>query len=189
MPPPPVASSFPTYLDAHVRLALIARARGDLPAASAALAVVVATKDAPNRSAVVSALILQGQLLEAAGDASGAREKYKAALREPNFAKDPYAMLSVANVDFAEVFALRPTDERAGEAREAALRRAFDEYKEVLKSHPANVYAANGLGAVLAEQGRLDHAREVFSLVREASSQECACAGSSGSATRAMGRL
>lgn len=157
-----------------MRLALIARSRGDIAGANAALSLVILTKDMPNRSAIVSALILKGQLLEAAGDSSGAREQYKAALREPGFAKDPYAMLSVANVDFAEIFTLRPTDDGVSEAREAALRRAFDEYKEVLKSHPSNVYAANGLGSVLAEQGRLEHAREVFTLVREASSQECA---------------
>ena len=175
-----IATAFPAYLDAHVRLALLARTRGDVAAASAHLAdVVAAAADAPSRSAVVSALVLQGQLKEASGDRAGAREKYKAALREPGFAKDPYAALSVANTDFAEIFALDEAADAAvagggaTSAREEVLRRAFEAYKDVLKASPANVFAANGLGAVLAEQGRLDHARDVFALVREASGQEC----------------
>ena len=51
--------------------------------------------------------------------------------------------------------------------RRDALRDAFELYKAVLRADPANVYAANGMGAVLAEQGRLDKARALFTYIRE----------------------
>ena len=43
---------------------------------------------------------------------------------------------------------------------------AIDQYIGVLKSDHSNVYAANGLGAVLAELGRLEEAKAIFNEVR-----------------------
>ncbi len=43
---------------------------------------------------------------------------------------------------------------------------ALDQFLSVLKTDPCNVYAANGLGAVLAELSRLDEAREIFTEVQ-----------------------
>lgn len=192
----------PSYLDCHIRLALIARSRGDFSTVHKHLQEVIAkgsaaansvggatsaTVSSAAASAVVTALVLQGNLAERDGQRSLAREKYLAALKEPGFAEDPYALLSIANMDFQEIYRLRPEDAavtkdekyRSGKhhsasenTRDTILRKAFDEYKSVLKRYPTNVYAANGLGSVLAEQGRLEHAKEVFGLVREAA-QEC----------------
>lgn len=39
-------------------------------------------------------------------------------------------------------------------------------YKRVLKEQPSNMYAAHGLGCVLAELGHLEEAKEVFSRVQ-----------------------
>jgi hypothetical protein len=43
---------------------------------------------------------------------------------------------------------------------------ALDYYLMVLKSEPNNVYAANGLGAVLAEMGQLEEAKNIFNEVQ-----------------------
>ena len=44
--------------------------------------------------------------------------------------------------------------------------RALAFYKDVLRSDPRNLYAANGIGAVLAHKGCLREARDVFAQVR-----------------------
>lgn len=41
-------------------------------------------------------------------------------------------------------------------------------YKQVLKFDPKNIWAANGVGAVLAHKGLLNEARDIFAQVREA---------------------
>ena len=45
--------------------------------------------------------------------------------------------------------------------------RALAFYKDVLRSDSRNLYAANGIGAVLAHKGCLREARDVFAQVRE----------------------
>lgn len=152
------------------------------------------------------------QISEASGDAAGARALYQAAVdftassaapSQPSAAAaggaaaaaapaappaaasgDLYALLSLANLTFRELYSLPAAaaaaassskdsaaaavaDPSAG-ARESLLRRSFAAYKDVLKRDPANVFGANGLGMVLAEQGKLEDARAVFSLLREA---------------------
>jgi len=52
-------------------------------------------------------------------------------------------------------------------ARDRSIRKAFDTYKDILRAAPGSLPAAQGLGVVLAEQGRLDRARDVFVKVRE----------------------
>ena len=49
-----------------------------------------------------------------------------------------------------------PTHRAPCSDREAILRECFQAYSDALKRDPSNVHAANGLGAVLAEQGRLE---------------------------------
>ena len=44
--------------------------------------------------------------------------------------------------------------------------RALAFYKDVLRSDQRNLYAANGIGAVLAHKGCLREARDVFAQVR-----------------------
>jgi hypothetical protein len=44
--------------------------------------------------------------------------------------------------------------------------RALDAYRRVLERGEGNAFAANGIGAVLAEQGHLGAARDIFTQVR-----------------------
>lgn len=204
-----ILGAHPSYLDCHIRLALLARARGDVAAANAHCDSVVATATAPgaspsSASALVAAYVLLGQAADAAGDTALARSRFAAAVAVPGWEHDPYSKLSLANLDMSGVYRVHeqaeaevaaklgpaPAEGSAASAadkarrekevfavesknRDAILRRAFEAYKSVLKSNPTNIYAANGLGSVLAEQGRLEHAKEVFSLVREAAADTC----------------
>ena len=49
---------------------------------------------------------------------------------------------------------------------EKQLPRALDAYRRVLERAEGNAFAANGVGAVLAEQGHIGAARAVFAQVR-----------------------
>merc|ERR1711863_92943 len=40
--------------------------------------------------------------------------------------------------------------------------RALTMYKQVLRNHPKNIWAANGIGAVLAHKGYINEARVIF---------------------------
>lgn len=51
---------------------------------------------------------------------------------------------------------------------EKYLKYSFDFYWKVLQMDPSNIYAANGIGAVFAERGKLNEAKEFFIQVREA---------------------
>ncbi|VVD02268.1 unnamed protein product [Leptidea sinapis] len=46
--------------------------------------------------------------------------------------------------------------------------RALAMYKQVLKNDPKNIWAANGIGCVLAHKGCINEARDIFAQVREA---------------------
>lgn len=54
------------------------------------------------------------------------------------------------------------------------LQYAADFYKGILAKDPANAYAANGIGTVLAERGEIFKAKEVFNRVREVSDDSIA---------------
>ena len=51
--------------------------------------------------------------------------------------------------------------------------RALDTYKQVLKFDQRNIWAANGIGAVLAQKGYVSEARDIFAQVREATAEFC----------------
>jgi hypothetical protein len=44
---------------------------------------------------------------------------------------------------------------------------AANHFRMALKADKGNIYAANGLGAVCAQMGQLDQARQIFSFLRE----------------------
>ena len=46
-------------------------------------------------------------------------------------------------------------------------------YKQVLRNDPKNIWATNGIGAVLAHKGYIIEAREIFAEVREATADFC----------------
>lgn len=46
-------------------------------------------------------------------------------------------------------------------------------YKQVMRNDPKNIWAANGIGAVLAHKGCINEARDIFAQVREATADFC----------------
>jgi len=58
-----------------------------------------------------------------------------------------------------------PAQPESAKKAEKQFARALTEYKRVLERGDGNVFAANGIGAVLAEQGHLGAARDIFNQV------------------------
>jgi RNA polymerase-associated protein CTR9 len=48
---------------------------------------------------------------------------------------------------------------------EKYLKRALEYYSRVLQRNSSNIYAASGIGCVLAEQGKLEAAQKIFTQV------------------------
>ena len=75
--------------------------------------------------------------------------------------KDPYALLSLGNLYYAAKFENKEKD-----AKYTKL--AQDFFWKALQIDPKNIFAANGLGIIEAEQGNIQLAKDIFIKVREA---------------------
>ena len=70
------------------------------------------------------------------------------------------------NICMTSIRALLCTQEEAQAKARKHLQRALQIYRQVLSAQPGNAYAANGVGAVLAELGDIGTAQRVFREVR-----------------------
>eukprot|EP00898_Chlorokybus_atmophyticus_P007473 jgi/Chlat1/7727/Chrsp66S07319 len=171
---------YPDYTDCHLRLATLAKERGDYNAAMQQLK----TASAGNTNVDLQAAL--GNLYMLQGDWHAARQAFKSAVQfkvdkadrdnksdaqadkkiEKHFL-DAYSILSMANVDYySSVETSNP------EKKEKLLANALRMFEDVLESKHNNIYAANGIGIILAERGRIEAAKEVFTLVQEAAASE-----------------
>ncbi|CEG49164.1 TPR-containing nuclear phosphoprotein that regulates K() uptake [Plasmopara halstedii] len=89
------------------------------------------------------------------------KKKYEKVMGMPGLKNDPYAFLSMGNIFMSNL------GEKNRYAKNMSLSEVY--YKKTLAAHPRNIYAANGLGIMIAEKGNFELAKQVFSQVREAS--------------------
>ncbi|KAG2487876.1 hypothetical protein HYH03_013459 [Edaphochlamys debaryana] len=153
-----VLAEHPTYIDCRLRLACMARARGDHPEA---LRHAQSALDAEGGHA--DALALLSQLHMERRDYEAAGKVLIQLIQDSGSKRDVYGRIGYANTYLYTA----PKDRREGSAKKAESRfsKALDEYRSVLDSEPRNVWAANGCGAALAELGYLDAAQSIFSEV------------------------
>lgn len=166
----------PAYADAMTRLGAVAASLGQNDRARAWFTrAVEASRGGAQGEDALAAL---ARLHEEEGDIAGAKSRFATVIgaraQQARGAsagrREHYAEVAKANLHFAEIY----RDPRAShlaassDRRDAAMKRAFEGYKTVLKAVPSNVFAANGLGMVLAEQGRLPQALAAFRAAREA---------------------
>uniref|UniRef100_A0A8C3EER7 RNA polymerase-associated protein CTR9 homolog n=1 Tax=Corvus moneduloides TaxID=1196302 RepID=A0A8C3EER7_CORMO len=91
------------------------------------------------------------------------QKKFERILKQPSTQNDTYSMLALGNVmGISLPYVLFFISEKRHQDRALAI------YKQVLRNDPKNLYAANGIGAVLAHKGYFREARDVFAQVREA---------------------
>lgn len=152
-----IAKRNPAYVNSYLRLACIAIDCGSLNECSQWLKIAAAS--APGNPEV---LALIGNLHLSLCDWAPAQTVFSSLLEKKITSVEAYASLSLGNIYFAN---LHVNEEKY--ARH--LQHASDFYRRILTKDPANAYAANGLGTVLAEKGEIFKSKEVFNRVREVS--------------------
>ncbi|XP_066503956.1 RNA polymerase-associated protein CTR9 homolog [Hoplias malabaricus] len=152
----------PNYVDCYLRLGAMARDKGNFYEASdwfkEALQI---NQDHPDAWSLIGNLHLAKQ------EWGPGQKKFERILKQPSTQNDTYSMLALGNVWLQTLH--QPTRDREKEKRHQD--RALAIYKQVLRNDSKNLYAANGIGAVLAHKGYYRDARDVFAQVREATAE------------------
>ncbi|GKC59160.1 protein CTR9, partial [Tanacetum coccineum] len=167
---------FPEYVDAYLRLAAIAKARNNVPLSIELIRDALEVDDKNP-----DALCMLGDLELKNDDWVKAKDTFRAA-KDASNGKDSYATLCLPlclsaltdlcllNIGELELLCSRRSEKRAPKLEVMHLEKSKELYTMVLVEHPANMYAANGAGVVLAEKGQFDVAKELFTQVQEAAS-------------------
>ncbi|ETV78135.1 hypothetical protein H257_08339 [Aphanomyces astaci] len=156
-----ILETFPWYLDALLRLAVLERDVGNADKATTLLDQALAQDPT-----CATACLLQANMHFAKREWSLAQKKYEAVLgmKQPDggmaMKNDPYTFLSMGNIFMSNI------GEKGRYVKNMTLSETY--YKKTLSGHAQNVYAANGIGIMLAEKGQFDKAKLVFAQVREA---------------------
>lgn len=97
------------------------------------------------------------------------QKKFERILKQPQTSNDAYSHIALGNVWLQTLH--QPMKDKDKEKK--YQERALTMYKQVLRNHPKNIWAANGIGAVLAHKGYINEARVIFAEVREATAEFC----------------
>lgn len=157
-----ILKEHPNYVDCYLRLGCMARDKGQIYEASdwfkEALRI---NNDHPD------AWSLLGNLHLAKMEWGPGQKKFERILRTTS--NDAYSLIALGNVWLQTLH--QPTRDKDREKRHQE--RALAMYKQVLRNDPRNIWAANGIGAVLAHKGAINEARDIFAQVREATADFC----------------
>ncbi|CAG5134684.1 unnamed protein product [Candidula unifasciata] len=154
----------PNYVDCYLRLGCMARDRGQIYEASdwfkEALQI---NQDHPDAWSLIGNLHLAKQ------EWGPGQKKFERILQRQATKDDAYSLIALGNVWLQTLH--QPMRDREKEKRHQD--RALAMYKQVLRNDPRNIWAANGIGCVLAHKGCINEARDVFAQVREATADFC----------------
>ncbi|XP_063981062.1 RNA polymerase-associated protein CTR9 homolog [Diachasmimorpha longicaudata] len=159
-----ILKEHPNYMDCYLRLGCMARDKGQIYEASDWF------KDALRiNSEHPDAWSLLGNLHLAKMEWGPGQRKFERILNNPSTSTDAYSLIALGNIWLQ-------TLHQSGKDKEKEKRhqdRALAMYKQVLRNDPKNIWAANGIGAVLAHKGAVNEARDIFAQVREATAEFC----------------
>uniref|UniRef100_A0A915HWT5 RNA polymerase-associated protein CTR9-like protein n=1 Tax=Romanomermis culicivorax TaxID=13658 RepID=A0A915HWT5_ROMCU len=160
----------PTYIDCrnfyagYLRLGCIARDRGQIYDASVwfkeALQV---NQDHPDAWSLI------GNLHMAKQEWGPGQKKFERIIKQQQTSNDPYSLVALGNV-WLQTLHMPGRDKNKDKRHQD---RALNTFRQVLKVHPRNIWAANGIGTccVLAHKGYINEARDIFAQVREATAE------------------
>ncbi|KAG0578736.1 hypothetical protein KC19_4G046400 [Ceratodon purpureus] len=149
----------PQYEDAYLRLGALSLARNNI---NTSLELVNKALNANDKN--VEALSVRGNLEVKTDDWLKAKDTFKGIL-EIKDGHDNYAMLALGNWNY---YAATRGEKKVPKLEATHLEKARDLYQKVLGLQPNNMYAANGIGVVLAEKGMFDISKDIFTQVQEA---------------------
>ena len=154
----------PNYIDCYLRLGCMARDRGQIYEASDWF------KEALQFNAEhPDAWSLIGNLHLCKQEWGPGQKKFERILKQPTTVNDSYSLIALGNI-WLQMLHMPSRDK---EKEKKHQERALNMYKTVLKNDPRNIWAANGVGAVLAHKGFIQEAREIFASVRESTAEFC----------------
>merc|ERR1719495_3025995 len=154
----------PNYIDCYLRLGCMARDRGQIYEASDKFkdALQISNEDP-------DAWSLMGNLHLAKMEWGPGQKKFERILKQPATSNDAYSHIALGNVWLQTLH--QPTKDKEKEKK--YQERALSAYKQVIRNDPKNIWAANGIGAVLAHKGYISDARVIFAEVREVTADFC----------------
>ena len=160
-----ILSKHPDYIDAHLRLGTLALARGDV---NTGLDFVCKALNV-DEMRLADGLSVRGNLELKSGDWIKAKDTFKEIL-DLKDGEDTYAMLALGNWNYHAAAATRGAKKSSAPELEAMtyLKKSQRFYQKALTQQANNMYAANGIGIVLAERGLFKVAKDIFTQVQEA---------------------
>ncbi|VDO20950.1 unnamed protein product [Haemonchus placei] len=154
------------YTDCYLRLGCLARDRGQIYESSVWFKEAMSV-DQNN----ADSWVLIGNLHMSKHEWGPGQKKFEQVLNKMD-KEDAYSWVSLGNVWMEMLFNLgrkKIDDLPAQEAK--YMDRALQMFGKALKIEPKNIWAANGIGCVLASKAMWQDARDIFAQVREATSE------------------
>jgi RNA polymerase-associated protein CTR9 len=156
-----VTKEEPSYTDAYIRLAYLAKRRGDLARAIGYVDTAITNSvQKPPHSKPVNLFCLRGKLLVEKGRLDEAKREFQKAM-EMSGNRDTYAFIGLANINYT----LSCMHRNDINGQESQLRSALSKYFGILELDENNTYASLGIANLLTEYGKVDEAKEVFKLL------------------------
>lgn len=157
-----ILKEHPNYIDCYLRLGCMARDKGLIFVASDFFkdALKINTENPDTRS-------LLGNLHLAKMQWTLGQKNFETILKNPSTSQDAYSLIALGNFWLQTLHLPSKEKDREKKHQESAL----SIYKTVLKTDPKNIWATNGIGAVLAHKGCINEARDIFAQVREATAE------------------
>ncbi|KAE9416876.1 hypothetical protein Angca_004307 [Angiostrongylus cantonensis] len=153
------------YTDCYLRLGCLARDRGQIYESSVWFKEAMSV-DQNN----ADSWVLIGNLHMSKHEWGPGQKKFEQVLNKMD-KEDAYSWVSLGNVWMEMLFNLgrKKTDIQGQETK--YMDRALQMFGKALKIEPKNIWAANGIGCVLASKSMWQDARDIFAQVREATSE------------------
>jgi len=154
-----VKDKHPDYIDAFLRLAYLARMRGNVSRAFFWI-----EESAKSRAkAPVNQYCLKGKILMDRGDTTEAEKTFRFVI-EKIYNADTYSFLGLANLAYKKGMDLKLENQ---DQQDRLLVRAYNKYLDILANDQSNCFACIGLANILAYFNKTEDAQEIFKLMAE----------------------
>jgi len=150
----------PHYVDAYLRLGLLAKKRGNMKRAEEYFEMAKSYNPKKGNLRPTNQFCMLGHLHHENADHKNSLRYFEHVRKEFNKA-DSYAVMGIANIEYEASIANR------SKPQEKYLQSAMERYLYVLEHDEANAYATLGIANVLAEYGKFEEASEIYKVLRD----------------------